>query len=176
MKIIYYLIWGVCILCYSSCAPYRFNDASIPENVKTIEFVKFDNRASYVNPQLASTLTQNMVSKTTQQTRLNVINSNNADWVVTGVITDYSVTTSVTTNAPAGSTQPGAQQAAQNTLNVGVQITLVDNTTQEIKDFSASASQPFAATQTLQQAEQNLLPEIVNILTQSIFNNLFSNW
>ncbi|MGL6022156.1 MAG: LPS assembly lipoprotein LptE [Chitinophagaceae bacterium] len=175
MKIAYFIFFISGIFLYS-CAPYRFNDASIPPNVQTIEFVKFDNRASYVNPQFAATITQNMVSKTQQQTRLTVINSNNADWVVTGVITEYNVTTSVTSNAPIGSTQPGAQQAAENILNVAIQVTLLDNTTQEMKDFSASASLPFPATQSLQQAEQGLLPEIVNILTQSIFNNLFSNW
>ena len=76
----------------SSCGVYRFSDASVPDSIKTVKVNFIENRASYINPQLSPRLTDKVRQKIVAQTRLTQTN-NNADWEISGVITQYSFTT-----------------------------------------------------------------------------------
>jgi hypothetical protein len=90
-----------------------------------------------------------------------------ADYEISGVITDYSVSTSGISN----------QQVASNNLNVTVSI-LFRNRIDEKKNQETSITRnfPFSSTLSLQQAEQQLADQIINNLTDEIFNKIFSNW
>ena len=125
-----------------------------------------ENRARYVNPQLSPRLTDRVRQKITGQTKLTQTNNENADWEISGQITDYSVTTSGLSN----------QQEAINRLTVSVHIVLYDGTKDEKKEHDVSRNYDFSANQSLQQAEARLLDEIIRTLTDDIFNRIFSNW
>lgn len=150
----------------NSCGVYTMRDISIPPEVKTIKINFIENRANYVNPQLSPRLTNRLQEKVVNQTRLNRTNEDDADWVVSGYINEYRVTTSGISN----------QQASMNRLSVGVKITLKDNLTQKTSNYDVTRSFEFAATQSLQQAEQALAEDILKGLSEEIFNRLFSNW
>ncbi len=154
------------ILLFGSCGVYTMRDISIPPEVKTIKINFIENRASYVNPQLSPRLTNRLQEKVVSQTRLNRTNEDDADWVVSGYISEYRVTTSGISN----------QQASMNRLSVGVKLTLKDNITQKTSNYDVSRSFEFAASQSLQQAEQALAEDILKGLSEEIFNRLFSNW
>ncbi len=150
----------------TGCGVYTMRDISIPPEVKTIKINFIENRANYVNPQLSPRLTNRLQEKVVNQTRLNRTNEDDADWVVSGYISEYRVTTSGISN----------QQASMNRLSVGAKITLKDNLTQKTSNYDVVRTFEFAATQSLQQAEQALAEDILKGLSEEIFNRLFSNW
>jgi hypothetical protein len=159
-----------CTLFLSSfrCSIYKFKDVSIPPEIKTVKVNFIENRARYVNPQLSPRLTDNLRRKIVGQTRLSQTNNDNVDWEISGIITDYSFSTSAISN----------QQVANNRLTVSVQVTLNDRTKDKdnIKDYSVSRSFEFKASLSFQQAENSLGDEMIRTLTDEIFNKLFSNW
>jgi Lipopolysaccharide-assembly len=154
-----------------SCV-YKFSETgTLPTNVKTFRINGFDNRAPYVNPQLAPTLSDRLRQKVTNQTRLSPTNSDNAHYDIHGTVTDYSVSTSgVTTN------QSGQAQGSINRLTVTVHVILNDQANGSTKEFDVSRNFDFNAQLSLQSAEQSLLDQIVRNVTDEIFNQIFSNW
>jgi len=159
------------IICLSAlfmagCGIYTLRDISIPPEIKTIKINFIENRATYVNPQLSPRLTDRLQQKVVQQTKLNRTNEEDADWVVSGYVSEYRVTTS-------GISQ---QQASTNRLSVGVKLTLKDNVNNKTTNYDVNRAFEFPATQSLQQAEQALAEDIIRGLSEEIFNRLFSNW
>lgn len=147
---------------------YKFNEVQIPTNIKTIYVRYIDNRARYINPLLSPQLTEKLKQKIISQTKLTQTNNENADYLLTGQITNYDVSTSGISS----------QQAATNRLTVGVSLVLRDNvnTTIPEKNITVSRSFDFSASLTLPQAEANLNTEIIRNLTDEIFNHIFSDW
>lgn len=159
----------------SSCKIYSFKDVSIPAQVKSIHIAYIENRARYINPNLAPQLNDKLRQKINNQaSRLaQTPTGDNADYDVSGYVSDYNVTTSGIAN----------QQAASNRLAVTVHLIFknhLDPTGKTVApaDFEADVTRnfDFSATLTLQDAETQLLPTIVSNLTDEIFNKLFSNW
>jgi hypothetical protein len=150
---------------YGSCR-YSMRDVSIPPEVKTVKVNYITNEARYINPQLSPKLTDKLRQKIVNQTRLSQTNSE-AHYEISGKITDYSVSTSGISN----------QQSASNNLNVSVHIIFV-NRLDNTKNFEADITRnfPFSATKSLTQAEQELGNDIINNLSDEIFNRIFSNW
>jgi len=146
---------------------YKFNQVSIPAEIKTVRVQYIDNKARYINPQLSPQLTDRLRQKIVSQTKLTQVNNENADYDISGSITQYDVTTSGISS----------QQVATNRLTVGVTLTLLDRKTgKEPKSITASRSFDFSASLTLPQAEQRLQDEIIRNLTDEIFNKIFSDW
>jgi hypothetical protein len=151
----------------SGCFVYKFNDAVIPANVKTVKIEFIQNRARYVNPQLSPKLTDKIQSKITGQTKLTRTNNDDADYVISGAITNYD---------PSQTVGVSAQQASTNRLTVTVHIVLRKTLENKVEEFDVSRSFDFSANLTLQQAEGQLLDEVVRNLTDEIFNRIFNNW
>jgi len=149
----------------SSCV-YKFKDISIPDSIKTVKINFIENRAPYVNPQLSPQLTDKLRQKIVSQTKLSQTNNDNADWLISGRITNYAFSTS-------GISQ---QQSATNRLTVTVHITLNDQKANKTQEYDVSRNFEFSATQSIQQAEAGLTSDIIRGLTDDIFNRLFSNW
>jgi hypothetical protein len=145
---------------------YKFNDASVPPDVKTVRINYIENRARYINPQLSPRLTDRLRQKITGQTRLTQVNNENADWDITGFITDYSFSTSAISQ----------QQVVNNKLTVSVHITVNDHKKDTTLEHDISRSFEFKANLSFQQAENTLGDEMIRTLTDEIFNRLFSNW
>lgn len=141
-------------------------DVSIEPEAKTVKINLIENRARYVNPQLAPKLTDKLRQKVVNQTRLTQTNGE-ADYEISAVITDYSVSTSGISN----------QQTSSNNLNVTVHVVYV-NKVKPTRNFEADITRnyPFAASLSLQQAETQLADQLINNLADEIFNRIFSDW
>ena len=151
----------------SGCNVYKFNQASIPPEIKTIRVRYIDNKARYNNPQLSPQLTDKLRQKIVSQTKLTQVNGDDADYDISGYISQYDVSTSAISD----------QKVATNRLTVAVTLTLLDRKTgKEPRNISASRSFDFSASLTLPQAELQLNDEIVRNLADEIFNQLFSDW
>jgi hypothetical protein len=162
------LISSCILFSLSSCGIYKFNDVgSIDPRVKTVRIGYIQNKARYINPQLAPKFTDKIQQKITSQTKLTRTNKDDAHYIIDGTITNYDPSQTVGINA---------QQATTNRLTVTLHMTVrktLDNITEE---FDVSRSFDYSASLSLQQAEGQLLDEVVRSLTDEIFNRIFSNW
>jgi hypothetical protein len=150
-----------------SCGVYSFKDVSIDySKIKTIKIGFFENRARIINTQLAPKLTDKFQQKISSQTKLIRTNNDDAHLQVSGYISDYSVTTSTIS----------ATQATTNRLTVAVDGAVKNTITNKTDEFHVSRNFDFPANISLQQAESQLIEEIVRSLTDEMFNHIFSNW
>lgn len=159
---------SVLLLPNINCKVYSFTGASVPAEIKTVRVQPFGYKARYTNSQLSPQLTEKLRQKIISQTKLTQVSNDNADYDISGFVSQYDVTTSGISN----------QQVATNRLTVAVNITLLNRKTPgaEPENYSVSRSFDFSATLTLPQAEQKLNDEIIRNLTDEIFNKIFSNW
>ena len=169
---------GFCLLAItltlSSCKIYSFKDVSIPSDVKSIHIAYIENRARLVNPQLAPQLNDKLRQKiNSQASKLSQIPTSDADYDVSGWVSDYNYTTSGISN----------QQVSTNRLSVTVHLVFknhLDPTGKKVApaDFEADVTRnfDFPGSQSIQDAETRLIPDVVTNLTDEIFNKLFSNW
>lgn len=157
----------ITIFNYATCK-YSFKDTSpIPAEIKTFRVNYLENKARYVNTQLSPQLTEKLKDKIRGNTRLRQVNEDSAHYDVSGYISDYTVSTSGIS----------ANNASTNRLSVTFHLTFKNNL-DLTKNFETdiSTNYDFAATQSLQQAEATLTPDIIKNTVDGIFNKIFSNW
>jgi hypothetical protein len=155
------------ILVFTGCKVYSFKDAVIPTDVKTVKIGFFENRARYVNPQLAPKLTDKLQVKITSNTKLTRTNNDDAHYIINGTITNYD---------PSQTVGVSAQQASTNRLTVTVHVIFKKTLDNKVEEFDVTRSFDYSANLTLQQAEGQLAEEVIRTLTDEIFNRIFSNW
>ena len=151
----------------TSCGIYSFKDAVIPENVKTIKIGFIENKARYVNPQLAPLLTDKLQQKILGQTKLTRTNSDDAHYQIYATITNYDPTQTVGVSE---------RQASTNRLTVTVHVVLKKTLENKEQEFDVSRNFDFSANLSLSQAEAQLMDDIVRNISDDIFNQIFSNW
>lgn len=169
-KMLFLFPYSLFLVCFfTGCGVYRFNQVSIPPEIKTVRVQYIMNQARYQgNTQLSPQLTDRLRQKIVSQTKLTQVNNDNADYDISGFVSQYDVSTSGISS----------QQVATNRLTVAVSITLTDRKTAnaEPKNFTISRSFDFSANLTLPQAEQKLNDEMIRNLVDEIFNRIFSDW
>ncbi len=154
-------------LCVSSCGVYSFKDAIIPDNIKTVKIGFIENKARYINPQLAPMLTDKLQQKIISQTKLTRTNSDDAHYQIFATITNYD---------PSQTVGVSGQQASTNRLTVTVHVLLKKTLDNKEQEFDVSRNFDFSANLTLNQAEGQLMDDILRNITDDIFNQIFSNW
>ncbi|MDB5232606.1 MAG: hypothetical protein JWN76_3411 [Chitinophagaceae bacterium] len=162
------LLYILLVICYlsSSCGVYTFRDITIPPEVKTIKIFTIENRAPIRNPLLSSRITNQLQQKISNQTRLARTNNDDAHYQVSGYITNYNPSTVSISN----------QRAATNRLTVAIHIIFRNTLQNKTQEFDVSRDFDFSANLSFNQAEGNLMDEIVKNMTDEIFNRIFSNW
>ncbi|MBS1735398.1 MAG: hypothetical protein JSS98_02215 [Bacteroidetes bacterium] len=168
-RIKHYLLLGlvVCTCCFATCK-YSTKDVSpIPADIKTFRVNYFQNKARYVNPQVTPKLTEDLKQKIISQTRLRQVNDDDANYDISGYLSDYSVTTSGVANQAAGT----------NRLNVTFHLIFKNNVDPK-QNFEADFTNnyDFNANKTLTQAESDLGDKVTKNIIEAIFTRIFSNW
>lgn len=150
----------------AGCGVYSFTGASIQGS--TINIHILDNKARNVVPSLAPALTSKIRSRILSQTGLSPVNTETADYDISGTITQYNVSVTGVQNT---------QTASQNRLTISIQIKF-KNSLDEKANFTETFTRfaDFAANQTLQSVESRLIEEIGDQLANDIFNKAFVNW
>lgn len=169
MKKIFFVL--AAFLAFAGCS-YKFNGASIPPTMKTLNVRFFENNAPLVVPTLAQTFTEALKERIRTQSRLS-ITQNEADATMEGRITGYSITPI----AFGDNTQP---TAGGNRLTITVQVKYTNNLdTGKVKtsfDESFTAFQDFTVSGNLQAQELVVIREVNMKLTENIFNRAFAQW
>lgn len=146
---------------------YSFTGASISPAVKTFTVYYIPNRARLVNPNLSQQLTEALQDKLTRQTSLTML-EDSGDLEFEGQITGYDIRPM---NIKEGDT------AAQNRLTVTVKIKYTNNKNHDDDwDKSFSSYVDYDSTQLLSDVEDSLMEEVLEQLTDDIFNASIANW
>ncbi len=167
MKKIFFL-FALIISVQSCTVAYKFNGASIDYNkVKTFTITEFPIKAALVYAPLSQTFTEGLRDIFNRQTRLRPVKQN-GDLTLEGEITGYNLTPqAVKENAYASETRL--------TVTVRVKFTNKIDPKQSF-DQSFSAYRDFSSTKMLTQVQDQLIKEIVDELTDNIYNASVANW
>lgn len=168
MKYINIIVLAVLGMLLNSCAiNVTMSGASIPDNIKSFSVQYFDNRAPLINPTLSQNFTEGLKDRVTRESRL-VLKNGTGDVDFSGEITGYDV-------------RPMAIQAdalsAMTRLTVTVKVRY-----QNYKDPKAnwessfSAFREFDSSLNINDVEEEYVGEIIEELTENIFNKTFSDW
>lgn len=164
-----FVVSGVAVfLLIGGCSiSYTFSGASIPEAAKTFSVSYFSNQADFVNPTLSQQFTENLKDYFSRQTRLDQV-AKNGDMQFEGEIVDYFI-------RPLAITQDAS--AAETRLSITVNVRFFNGIDPE-KDFEAkfSAYQDFESTVSLQDVQAGLVEDIINQISEDIFNKAFTDW
>lgn len=154
----------------SSCTvSYKFNGSALNYDVyKTINITEFPIRAALVYPPLQQTFENRLLDVVTRQTRLQEIDSNNANLEMTGEITGYTLSPqAVGENAYATETR----------LTITVRVKYTDNINPANNiDQSFSAYRQFDSSLMLTDVQDELCQQISEELVDLIFNATLGNW
>ena len=162
----------VLVIACMGCS-YKFNGASIPPAMKTINIRFFENNAPLVVPTLSQNFTEDLKERVRTQSRLS-ITQNEADAIIEGRITGYDI-------KPIAFTDNTAPTAGANRLTITVLVKYTNNLdTGKVKssfEESFSAFKDFVLQGgTLQSQEPQLIKEVNKQLTENIFNRAFAQW
>ncbi|MDO5760101.1 MAG: LptE family protein [Bacteroidota bacterium] len=166
MKRLLLLLFVALLLC-SCSGGYSFTGASINADTKTFYVETFLNRASIVQPILASELTYAMINKIRSGTSLQEVEGE-ADVIFKGTITGYVVSpVAISSN----------DQAAKNRLTISVKVTY-RNRQDSKSNFETTFSRykEYDSSLALSNVEEELIKEINEELVDDIFTKAFVNW
>lgn len=163
------LILAPLIVVLASCSvSYKFNGSSIDyTKTKTIQIADFPIRSSYVWGPMASIFNNQLKDVFANHTRLIQV-KRNGDLKIEGEITQYSQRNKAVT-------AEGHSAQAELSMTVNVRFTNNANHNEDFeKQFTATAS--FETTQSLSSVQEQLVTEMVEDITDQIFNATVANW
>ncbi len=156
------------ILVLGGCSiKYSFSGANIPVDAQTFSVAYFPNNAQMVAPVLSQTMTDALIERMERQTRLSQ-SVEDGDLSFEGEITGYD-------SRP--SSVSGEEYTTENRLTITVRVQF-NNKLEPQYNYSKSflAYQNYSTATPLQEAENTLIPEIVDELVTQIFNAALANW
>lgn len=155
---------------FVSCGvSYSFTGGSIPEGMKTVDIQYFENISALVTPNLSQNFTEGLKERIRNQSRLSQV-STAGDGTFEGFITNYTIT-------PAA-VEAGSDRAALNRITITVKVKYTNNVkTDDSFEESFSRFKDFSTQNTpLESQEEQLTKDIVQMLTEDIYNRAFANW
>jgi hypothetical protein len=144
-----------------------FRGSSVPDNIRTASVQYFENRAMIINPLLSQTFTEGLKDRITKESRL-VIRDGMGDVDFSGEVTGYDL-------------RPMAIQAnalsAQTRLTITIKVRYRNYKEPRANwESTFSAYEDFDSAASINVIEGQLVEQIVDQLTENIFNRAFSDW
>lgn len=146
---------------------FSLSGASISPLAQTVSVAYIPNNAAMVTPVLSSTLRDALQDRFMRQTRLSLVKEG-GDLNFEGEITGYM-------SAP--SSISSEEHAQKNRLTITVKMKFT-STIEPQYNYNKTFSQfmDYDSNQLLQSVEPTLIPQIVDMLVEDIFNAAVSNW
>ena len=162
------LLTVMMLLLVSCSVSYKFNGASIDyTKTKTIQIADFPIRSSYVWAPMASIFNNQLKDVFANHTRLIQV-KRNGDMKIEGEITQYSQRNKAVT-------AEGTSAQAELSMTVNVRFTNNANHSEDFeKQFTATST--FETTQSLNSVQEELVTQMVEDITDQIFNATLANW
>lgn len=162
------LLTVMMLLLVSCSVSYKFNGASIDyTKTKTIQIADFPIRSSYVWAPMAIIFNNQLKDVFANHTRLIQV-KRNGDMKIEGEITQYSQRNKAVT-------AEGTSAQAELSMTVNVRFTNNANHSEDFeKQFTATST--FETTQSLNSVQEELVTQMVEDITDQIFNATVANW
>lgn len=162
------LLTVMMLLLVSCSVSYKFNGASIDyTKTKTIQIADFPIRSSYVWAPMASIFNNQLKDVFANHTRLIQV-KRNGDMKIEGEITQFSQRNKAVT-------AEGTSAQAELSMTVNVRFTNNANHSEDFeKQFTATST--FETTQSLNSVQEELVTQMVEDITDQIFNATVANW
>lgn len=150
-----------------SCKIYKFTDASVNPNIKSVTINTIPNMAPIQVPSIAPQLVEKLQNKFLRETNLRMMQEN-GDIEISGVIVDYYIDPVAIINT---------ETVAQNRLTISVKIDFISKIEPE-KNFSTTFKEleVYDANLSSNEVDDQIAPLILDKLVQTIFNKAFVNW
>ena len=151
-----------------ACVPtFNFTGGNVDPRLKTLAVDQFINEAPIIVPALDQDFTQALQDRFLSQSRLTLA-TDNADIFISGVITGYRVDYVAI---------QGDDRAAQNRLSVSVRAKFENNVDErENWEQTFNSFVDFNADDDFTAIEPTLIKDILEQLTQDIFNKSIGKW
>ena len=162
---------GLILVCQSCTYHLSLDGASIPPNLKTIRVDFFENTAPLVINTLSQQFTEALKDRIRSTTSLSIVRLGEADAVMSGSITDYSIAP-VSISATPSNVVP---RAGASRLSITVNVKYVFDADKKLS-FEQSFTKYEDFTGDIASHEQTLIADINKQLTEDIFNKAFANW
>ena len=162
------LIALLAIVLLKACSvSMTMSGASIPDNIQSYSVQYFDNRAPLINPTLSQDMTEGLKDRITNESRLK-LDASLGDVDFSGQITNYNV-------------RPMAIQAdavsAETRLTMTVKVRYKNYKDPKANwESSFSAFRDFESSQNINAVEADLTKEMIEEITENIFNKAFADW
>ncbi len=156
------------LLLWACTISYKFNGSSINyDKVKTITIDHFPIKSAYVYAPLGTTFNDQLKDIFVRQTRLELVKMN-GDLQIEGEITGYNQYNEAVQSDGYSSTTK---------LTITVNVRFVNNTN-HAEDFERqfSAFRTYDSSQLLTSVQDPLIAEMVQEITEQIFNATVANW
>ena len=164
-----YLFAVTFMMLLASCSvSYKFNGASINyDEIKTIQFSDFPLRSAYVWAPMHSMFNNQLQDIYNKQTRLRQV-KRNGDLQLSGEIVEY---------AQFNKSVSATGFSAQVQLKMTVNVRFVNNK-KHTDDFERkfSATTEYDSSQQLQAVQETLVQQMIEDITDQIFNATVANW
>ena len=167
MRKIHFINAFLLLITFSSCSVYNFTGTG-KIDAKSFQVNYFQNNAPLIEPGIERVFTQRLQNLIQNQTNLNLV-KNGADLTYEGEIIDYRISPMTAT---------ADQQASQNRLKIRVNVRFTNKKTEK-DDFEKAFEffYDYPANAQLNGSTLNkALDEIVERITQDIFNESLAKW
>ena len=166
-KIIICIGLGLTLSMLQSCKIYKFTDASLNPNIKSVTINTIPNMAAIQVPTIAPLFVEKLQNRFLRETNLRMV-QNDGDLEFNGVITNYYIEPIALTNT---------ETVAQNRLTISVKIDFTSKIEPQ-KNFSTTfrESETYESTLSSSDVDNQIAPLVLDKLVQTIFNKAFSNW
>ncbi|MES2456568.1 MAG: LptE family protein [Bacteroidota bacterium] len=158
----------ICLVALGGCK-ISLNGVSIPPTMKTVNVTVFENNAQLVVASLSSQFTEELKTRIRNQTSLS-ITPNDPQAVFSGSITGYNI-------SPVAIQDNRTATAGANRLTITVSVKYVNNVNPKLSfEKSFDKYRDFKIAGSLQTQEAGLIKDVVQQLTEDIFNAAFAQW
>ncbi|MDV7187066.1 LptE family protein [Lutibacter sp. TH_r2] len=171
MKKNYFILLFILIITSQACGvsvKYSFTGTNLDPRVKSVQIDYFPNNAVLVEPSLSQTFTTNFRDLFLTQANLDLVDSG-GDLQFEGEITGYKINPMTAT---------AEQTAAQNRLTITVNVRFYNNIVED-DNFERNFSHYYdydADTQLIGSALDDAFEEIIERISQDIFNASVAKW
>lgn len=152
---------------FTSCKIYKFSDASVDPNIKSVTVHTFQNIAAIQVPTTAPLFVEKLQERFLRETNLKMV-GNDGDIEFDGAIMNYHID-------PVSISE--TETVDQNKLTISIKVDFT-NKIDPKKDFSTtfSESEIYEASKSTNEIDDEIAPIILDKLVQVIFNKAFVNW
>jgi len=154
----------------TSCSvAYTFNGASIDyAKVKSISIADFNNVAELVHPPLAQEFAERLRDKYVKQTKLRLLRAG-GDMHIEGEIVGYELT-------PMSIGQDAFSSETKLTVTFNVRFSNKANPQDDFTDKKYTVFRVFDSSRLLSDAQDELLPLMIEDVTDNIYNDTVARW